>query len=77
MNSASFEKEIENWFVTFGVRGGGIKWKNDQPGLTCTGALLVTMPRRQYETCAIRVVQKTPTLEIESRSSGFPWFQTC
>ena len=24
----------------------------------------------------IRVVQKTPTLEIQSRSSGFPWFQT-
>ena len=23
-----------------------------------------------------RVVQKTPTLEVESRSSGFPWFQT-
>ena len=23
-----------------------------------------------------RVVQKTPTLEIENRSSGFPWFQT-
>ena len=25
---------------------------------------------------AIRAVQKTPTLEIEGRSSGFPWFQT-
>ena len=24
----------------------------------------------------VRVVQKTPTLEIESRSSGYPWFQT-
>ena len=25
---------------------------------------------------SIRIVQKTPTLEIESRSGGFPWFQT-
>ena len=33
--------------------------------------------RCAFKKCvSIRVVQKTPTLEIESRSSGSPWFQT-
>ena len=33
-------------------------------------------PDRPFQEVSIMVVQKTPTLEIESRSSGFPWFQT-
>ena len=49
MNEASFEKESENWFVTFGVRGQGEVKKNDQPGMN--GAFPVAMPRRQYKTC--------------------------